>query len=305
MHQNTGGTGMNMKRTLGAIGLAVLSTVLPSCGRAEKPAADGNAAAGRQKATAKLSSDGKELVVDLGNNVTMKLVLIPAGKFTMGSPKEEKGRSDDEGPQREVTIGKPFHMGVSLVTQAQYEQVMGGNPSYFEGKTNPVEKVSWYEANEFCETLSKGLGKTVRLPTEAEWEYACRAGSKTRFGFGDDDGKLGDYAWSAANSDGNTHPVGLKKPNAWGLCDMHGNVWQWCGDWYDDRYDANSPAGAAGADKTGPRDPTSGNCRVVRGGSWSFDPWNCRSAGRTGCFPAVRAANLGFRVVAAGWAGPE
>ena len=232
----------------------------------------------------------KELALDLGNKVTMKLALIPAGKFTMGSPDSEKDRSSDEGPQREVTISKAFYMGVYTVTQEQYEQIMGKNPSHFKGAQNPVEQVSWDDAVEFCKKLSQKAGKTVSLPTEAQWEYACRAGSKTRFSYGDDDdyGKLGDYAWYSKNSDGKTHAVGQKKPNDFGLYDMHGNVWQWCSDWYVESY--------ANANKTDPTGPASGSSRVLRGGSWYDYPDVCRSAHRLRCAPVIRNYVIGFRV---------
>src|ERR1019366_6733194 len=121
-------------------------------------------------------------------------------------------------------------------TEEQYEQIMGKNPSRIKGAQNPVETVSWDDAMEFCKKLSQKTGKTVRLPTEAQWEYACRAGTKTRFSFGDKDEDLGDYAWYEKNSDGKSHPVGQKKPNGLGLYDMHGNVWQWCADWYAEDY---------------------------------------------------------------------
>ena len=271
---------MNVERAIIALGLAVLLAVLPSCGRSEKTGADGNAA--------------KDLVLDLGNNVTMKLVLIPAGKFIMGSPAAEKDRWDNEGPQREVTISKPFYMGVYTVTQEQYRQVLGVNPSQFGGAQYPVETVSWDDAMEFCKKLSQKTGKTVRLPTEAQWEYACRAGSKTRFSYGDDDdyGKLDDYAWYRVDISvqvaGTTHPVGLKKPNNWSLYDMHGNVHQWCSDWYADSY--------ANAVKTDPTGPASGSSRVLRGGSWYFHPNVCRSATRFGRNPGSRNYLIGFRV---------
>ncbi|MCY2926365.1 MAG: formylglycine-generating enzyme family protein, partial [Planctomycetota bacterium] len=202
----------------------------------------------------------KELTLDLGNKVTMKLVLIPAGKFMMGSPETEKDRQPDEGPQHEVTISKPFYMGVYEVTQAQYEAVMGTNPSAFKGSENPVEQVSWDDAVEFCKALSAKTGKAVRLPTEPQWEYACRAGTKTRFGFGDDDTDLRDYAWFSGHSLSKTHPVGEQEPNAWGLYDMHGNVWEWCSDYYADSY--------ANAKTTDPQGPGSGTDRVLRGGGW-------------------------------------
>jgi formylglycine-generating enzyme required for sulfatase activity len=190
-----------------------------------------------------------ELTLDLGGGVTMKMALIRPGKFMMGE-------GDD---RHEVTISKPFYMGVTEVTQAQYEAVMGTNPSDFKGATNPVEIVSWNDAAEFCKKLSEKTRQAVRLPTEAEWEYACRAGTQTAFSFGDDPSALGDYAWWAKNSAKTTHPVGQKKPNAWGLYDMHGNVWEWCADWYE-----AYPKGSV----TDPSGPAIGDRRVLRGGSW-------------------------------------
>jgi len=230
----------------------------------------------------------KELTLDLGGGVTVKLALIPAGKFMMGSPDSEKGRVVNEGPQHEVTISKPFYMGVTEVTQAQYEAVMGTNLSNFKGEANPVEQVSWNDAEGFCKKLSDKTRQAVRLPTEAEWEYACRAGTATAFSFGDADSVLGDYAWYSANSGNTTHPVGQKKPNAWGLYDMHGNVWEWCADWYGDY-----PKGAV----TEPQGPASGTSRVLRGGSWVWDPEYCRSAKRRDDTPDGRDYGCGFRVV--------
>jgi formylglycine-generating enzyme required for sulfatase activity len=152
-----------------------------------------------------------------------------------------------------------------------------------------VENVSWDDAVEFCRKLSQASGKTVRLPTEAQWEYACRAGSKTRFSYGDDPdySKLGDYAWYTANSESKTHPVGQKRPNEWGLYDMHGNVWQWCSDWYADSY--------ANANNTDPQGPDSGSVRVLRGGGWGVTPQFCRSASRDWFAPVGRSYG-GFRV---------
>jgi formylglycine-generating enzyme required for sulfatase activity len=221
----------------------------------------------------------------------MKLVLIPAGKFLMGSPEDEKDRLENEGPRHEVTISKAFHIGAYDVTQEQYERIMGTNPSQFKGAQNPVENVSWDDAAEFCKKLSQATGKTVRLPTEAQWEYACRAGSKTRFSYGDDPdyANLGDYAWYNANSESKTHPVGQKKPNAWGLYDVHGNVWQWCSDWYADSY--------ANANNTNPEGPGTGSNRVLRGGSWDYTPQRCRSALRYWFAPDFRSTLFGFRVV--------
>ena len=260
----------------------------------------GAASPSTQPATQPSTQPAKELTLDLGNNITMKLALIPAGKFTMGSPKEEQdaamaaGVTRDlvpaEGPQHEVTISKPFYMGVHEVTQEQYEAVMDKNPSNFKGATNPVEKVSWDDAVAFCQALSRKTGKTVRLPTEAEWEYACRAGSKTRFSYGDDDNQLGNYAWYPANSGGTAHPAGQKKPNAFRLYDMHGNVWEWCSDWYAAGYYANAnPIDPTGPAFGAPR-------RVLRGGSWGNAPQYCRSAFRLGYPPDYRYDIIGFRV---------
>jgi formylglycine-generating enzyme required for sulfatase activity len=231
----------------------------------------------------------KETTIPVSEKVSIKLALIASGKFMMGSPDGEKGRSADEGPQREVTITKPFYMGATEVTQAQYEAVMGKNPSSFKGPQNPVDSVSWEDAVDFCKKLSEKTGKKVRLPTEAEWEYACRAGTKTRFSFGDDDTGLCDYAWYTANSESKTHSVGEKKPNAWGLYDMHGNVWEWCSD-----YGAHSYANAKNVD---PQGPASGSTRVLRGGRWRSTPRFCWSAFRFRYDPGVRSSYYGFRVV--------
>jgi formylglycine-generating enzyme required for sulfatase activity len=233
--------------------------------------------------------------INLGGGVTMKMVLIPAGKFMMGSPDSEQGRlKEEESPQHEVTLSMPFYLGVTEVTQTQYQAVMGVNRSQFKGATNPVDMVSWYDATEFCKKLSEETGQAVRLPTEAESEFACRAGTATAFSFGDSDGALRDYAWYCANSGDKTHPVGQKKPNAWGLYDMHGNVWEWCADWYGEY-----PNGAV----TDPQGPASGLYRVLRCGGWFIEPKGCRSAFRYCFTPENRGTNFGFRVVASvpGW----
>jgi formylglycine-generating enzyme required for sulfatase activity len=227
------------------------------------------------------------LTLDLGKGVSMKLVLIRPGKFMMGSPDSEQGRESKEGPQHEVVITKPFYIGATQVTQAQYEAVMGTNPSSFKGPTNPVEMVSWNDAAEFCKRLSPKTRQVVRLPTEAEWEYACRAGTETRFSFGDSDGVLGDHAWCASNSGGKTQPVGQKTPNPWGLYDMHGNVWEWCADWYGDYTNGivSNPSG-----------PASGTRRMLRGGSWSQGGAGAfRCASRRISDPSVRVNFYGFR----------
>ena len=235
--------------------------------------------------------DKKQLTLDLGGGVTMKLALIPAGKFLMGSPSGEALRFNDEGPLHTVTISKPFYMGVTEVTQAQYQAIMGSNPSGFKGAQSPVESLSWEDAVTFCRKLSAKVERKVSLPTEAQWEYACRAGSKTRFGFGDSDTDLGAYAWYSGNSDKvRTHEVGRKKPNAFGLYDMHGNVWEWCADWYGESYYGSSQ----GSD---PHGPSSGKSRVFRGGSWAFKAERCRAASRDWFAPGRRNHYIGFRVV--------
>ena len=220
------------------------------------------------------------------NSIGMVLVPIPAGEFLMGSPETEPGRKRGE-VQHQVTLTKPFLLGVHEVTQGQYEKVMGKNPSRFTGDNNPVERVSWDDAVEFCRKLSEKEGVEYRLPTEAEWEYACRAGTTTVYSFGDDVSELGRYGWFSSNSGGTTHPVGGKRPNAWGLYDMHGNVFEWCQDWYGDY-----PSGSV----TDPTGPASGDLRVLRGGSFSFQTSYVRSANRYyGFRPGFRNLNLGFR----------
>ena len=226
---------------------------------------------------------------EITNSIGMKLVLIPAGTFTMGSPVGEVGRKDDETPH-EVTISKSFYLGSHEVTQGEYDKVMGNNPSAFKGAKNPVEKVSWEDAVSFCKRLSelpeeKAAGRAYRLPTEAEWEYACRAGSTTSYCFGDTAELLGEFAWFKESA---THPVGEKKPNRWGLYDMHGNVFEWCQDWY-----GPYPSGAA----TDPKGPSGGSYRVYRGGSSYNDAGLCRSALRLRLYPSLRLMyGGGFRV---------
>ncbi|NQT17360.1 MAG: formylglycine-generating enzyme family protein, partial [Planctomycetes bacterium] len=223
------------------------------------------------------------VAVETTNSVGMKLVLIPAGEFMMRSPAKS-----NEGPQHRVEITKPFYLGVTEVTQEQYEQVMGENPS--KSKVDPqcpVESVSWGNAEKFCERLSEKEGKKYRLPTEAQWEYACRAGSPTKWYFGDSESQLGEYAWYRDNSGRTTHPVGQKKPNGWRLYDMHGNVWEWCADWKADYANSSS------SDPTG---PSSGSYRVGRGGGWDPPARACHSALRYFYPPGSERRYLGFRV---------
>jgi formylglycine-generating enzyme required for sulfatase activity len=229
----------------------------------------------------------------------MDLVLIPAGEFTMGSSTDEAERRDDEGPQHRVRITRPFYLGAYEVTQAQYEKVMGKNPSAFKGPTRPVESVRWNDAVEFCRRLSREEGRTYRLPTEAEWEYACRARSTTPFTYGKalstrtDANFNADYSYNGSETGPyreETVPVGSFRPNAWGLYDMHGNVWEWCQDWFASDYYQKSPA-------NDPPGPTSGTYRVDRGGAWSVDAAGSRSASRDGCSPNMSDYSRGFRVV--------
>ena len=210
----------------------------------------------------------------------IEMVKIPAGSFMMGS----NNGSGDEKPVHKVTISQAFFMGKTEVTQAQWQAVMGNNPSNFRDcPTCPIEQVSWDDAQEFIKKLNaKGEG-TYRLPTEAEWECAARAGTT-----GDYAGNLDSMGWYSANSDSKTHPVGTKQANAWGLYDMHGNVWEWCQDWYGEY-----PSGAV----TNPTGATSGSDRVGRGGGWSGDAVFLRSANRSFNSPSYRSNRLGFRVV--------
>ena len=225
----------------------------------------------------KSAEDGAAKTVQaVTNSIGMRLNLLPGGTFAMG------------GPVHEVTLSQPFYMGLHEVTQEQYERVMGTNPSEFKGRSNPVEQVSWGEAVVFCRKLSalpeeKLAGRVYRLPTEAEWEYACRAGTTTQYSFGDDKTQLREYAWVAGYAGNSTHPIGEQKPNAWGLYDMHGNVSEWCQD----------PSGAV----TDPTGPTSGSPRVYRGGGWISGAGNCRSWLRAINVPDARSDYLGFRVV--------
>ena len=306
--------------------------------------------------------------LDLGNGIKLELLLIPAGKFIMGTPEPEKptitvfsaqvligigaalslallaylllrkrtGRwfsfslrwlmalsfvcsimvwggtrwylalaqiqdyeaamarynaaQANEKPAHPVLISRPFYMGKYTVTQEQYQALMGTNPSGFKGANLPVEQVSWKDATAFCQKLSEKHTAQVQLPTEAQWEYACRAGTRTRFYSGNLETDLDAVAWYAANSKNMTHPVGQKKANAFGLYDMLGNVWQWSADYFDEEY-------YSVASKVDPAGPKEGAYRVLRGGSWYDLPWNCRSAYRNLSSPVNRLSVNGFRVV--------
>ena len=299
--------------------------------------------------------------LDLGNGVKMDLVLIPAGRFVMGTPEHEKpavGKAmvgvsggimfvvlmvwliharrkrkrpqfslafmllmtfvaavgvwggvrwnealknpddfPDERPAHPVTLTQPFYMGKFVVTQEQYQQVVGTNPSNFKDNDNPVEQVSWDDAQAFCKKLAEQTKQAVRLPTEAEWEYACRAGTTSTYHSGDAEADLARVAWYYANSKNTTHPVGQKEPNAFGLYDMHGNVWQWFQDWYAADYYGKAPA-------ENPEGPAQGAFRVLRGCSWVVIPMACRSACRSRSDPGGRDRHVGFRVAAPASAQP-
>jgi formylglycine-generating enzyme required for sulfatase activity len=230
------------------------------------------------------------LIETLPGNIKLEMVKIPAGSFMMGSDEY-----DGEKPKHQVKL-QEFYLGKYPVTQEQYQAVMGKNPSNFkDNPKNPVEQVSWNDAQEFCKKLNQLIaGKDFRLPTEAEWEYACRAGTQTRYYFGDDAAKLGDYGWYDENSGSKTHAVGQKKPNDWGLYDMSGNVWEWCEDPWHDSY-ADKPENIK---NNGNVIWSSSNesPRVLRGGSWLNYSRNCRSAYRVRYYAAVRINDFGFRL---------
>ena len=272
--------------------LTLLLVAITGCGPDTKP--EGQPAAPKEPAAAMEAPNGSDepsakAGVSIVNSIGMRFVPIQAGTFTMGVLKYE----GEDQKAHQVTLTQAFELGVYEVTQEQYEKVMGTNPSNFKGPQNPVEKVSWDDAVEFCRKLSelpaeKKAGYVYRLPTEAEREYACRAGTTTTYSFGDSDSELGEYAWYDKNSGKTTHPVGGKKPNAWGLYDMHGNVWELCQDWY-----GKYPSGST----TDPTGAASSSGRVYRGGGWLSLSDYCRSAIRYGLAPARRVNRLGFRVL--------
>lgn len=227
-------------------------------------------------------------------------VWVAPGELLMGSSTQEVGRDLDEGPQTRVTIAHGFWIAKTEVTQGDFLRVMEINPSLNTGDlTRPVERVTWFEATQYCARLTRQAeaegklpnGYYYRLPTEAEWEYACRAGSSTRFSFGEDkdESDLPQYAWFTRNSDSMTHPVGKKQPNPWGLFDMHGNVWEWCLDWWG----ASLPGGSV----TNQPATVGGALRAARGGSWLYEARACRSANRDDYGANNRCGDLGFRIV--------
>ncbi len=282
---------------------------------------------GKAKERQALCAKSLGVPVEVVNSIGMRFVLIPSGEFDMGTTDasikrdlEEQVRAIPpavesfyfdrvltEGPLHRVKISKPFYLSACEVTQGEYEQVMHETPSRFSAKARgreskkvagidtrrlPVENVSWDEALEFARRLSAlptEAQRSYRLPTEAEWEYACRADTTTRWFSGDDPSSLLPYAWFKANSDRMPHPVGGKLPNAWGLFDMHGNVFEWCADHYGTNYYGQSGL-------VDPKGPPEGPDRVSRGGEWGRHPWGCRSAYRAYVPPVFRASYVGFRI---------
>ncbi len=241
------------------------------------------------------------VVVELPGGATMEFVRIEPGTFKIGSPLTEPGRDEDEGPKHEVTISRGFYLGKTEITQAQWEAVMGTRPwagqDYVQEKPNyPAVYISWNGVQDFIHRLNTSAGSQVyRLPTEAEWEYACRAGTTTRWSFGDDESQLGNYAWHTGNSwdqeEQYGHAVATKRPNPWGLCDMHGNVNEWVQDWYDQDYYARSV-------RVDPPGPVSGSQRVFRGGYFHNNgSRRLRSANRFYYMPEARAVSLGARLL--------
>jgi formylglycine-generating enzyme required for sulfatase activity len=251
-------------------------------------------------------------IEDLGDGIGLEMVLIPGGSFLMGSPEDELERYDRESPQHSVTI-QPFCLGKYPVTQAQWKAVaslpqvnreLDPDPSRFKGENRPVERVSWYDAVEFCDRLSQKTGRQYRLPSEAEWEYACRAGTTTPFHFGetistDLANYHGEYTYGAGSKRVHrkeTTPVGsFGVANAFGLYDMHGNVWEWCADQWHGNYEGAPTDGSAWLDDN----DNDYQRRVLRGGSWSDDPSYCRSAFRYTHLAGSRFNPIGFRVVCA------
>ena len=242
----------------------------------------------------------KEITIALSDSVTMAFVYIPPGTFTMGAPNSDSYASVREKPQHSVTISKGFYLGRYEVTQAQWTSVIETETPFFSGKSgvqenpdHPTVYVSWNDVQEFCARLNEitSLG-LYRLPTEAEWEYACRAGTMKQWSFGDSESRLKEYAWYDVNAwdvgEQYAHRVGTKLPNPWGLYDMHGNVWEWCQDWY------GSYLSEA---QTDPQGPESGESRIFRGGSFSYYAPYTRSAFRNKSTPSYRTYNVGFRVL--------
>ena len=233
-----------------------------------------------------LPSTGDYLETTHGLN--MKMVYVEGGTFQMGATSEQGSDADsDEKPVHSVTLDS-YYIGECEVTQAQWRAIMGNNPSYFTGDDKPVERVSWHDAQAFCEKLSQLTGRTYKLPTEAQWEYAARGGNKSHGYKYSGSNNLSSVAWYDSNSSSQTHAVKQKQPNELGLYDMSGNVWEWCSDWYGD-YTSNS--------QRNPHGPSSGSYRVLRGGSWHSYAQACRVSYRSSDTPSGSGGDSGFRVV--------
>ena len=261
----------------------LLSIMLHGCKRA---APEGDTKAPNPSANQAKAESGAEMI------------LIPGGRFLMGD------EAEIDATPHEVVLS-PFYVDKNLVTQAEYERVMGENPSRWKTGNNPVEQVRWSDAVRYCNKRSELEGlescydleswqcnfaaNGYRLPTEAEWEYACRAGTKTAYYFGNSPSELSEHAWFEDNSGGRPHPVGGKLPNAWGLYDMHGNVWQWCNDFYQVDYYEQSP-------EKDPRGPKSGETKVVRGGAWKFSADSCRCGYRYNENPGYADVCFGYDI---------
>ncbi|WP_094226984.1 formylglycine-generating enzyme family protein [Methanolobus psychrotolerans] len=230
------------------------------------------------------ASENENLFKIYTNSIGMEFVLIPAGKFMMGSKQDVTAR-----PVHEVTISKAFYLGKYPVTQREWMSIMGSNPSFFKGHYNhPVEQVSWNDAQEFVNKLNAKEGTDkYRLPSEAEWEFACRAGTTTKYSFGDNESDLDEYGWCSGKT---THPVGQKKPNPWGLYDMNGNVWEWCEDKWHSSFEGSPVDGSAWKYSTT-------SLRVDRGGCWSSLSRYCRSALRSANIASDRMGFTGFRLL--------
>ena len=283
-----------MKKLLAAIFVALLMVGCGGDGKSGSDSSESNQTSAEiPPAKTDSSAEGKPFAIA---DLSLEMLWVKPGTFEMGSPTTEAGRGSSEA-EHNVTLTKGFYLGQYEVTQSQWEKVMGSNPSYFKGANRPVEKVSWTEVTAFCDKLTASeraagrlpAGMTYQLPTEAQWEYACRGGTKTTFSFGDElTAKDANYAYDGFGTGlQRTSDVGEYPANGWGFHDMHGNVWEWCADWYGDY-----PAGAA-RDPVGPAD---GSSRVSRGGSWNFTADNARSANRGGFEPALSINALGFRL---------
>jgi formylglycine-generating enzyme required for sulfatase activity len=284
-----------MKKTI--ITTLMVLLIAAACTAAKESGVQDSNAALQQKKAAADAGLPLEKTIDLGNEVNIALMYIPAGQFEMGSPMDEIKRDSDEAQHR-IKLTKPFYIGKFEVTQLQYRIIMSENPSKFGGDKLPVDNVNWYEACRFLKKLSDKTSLKFRLPTEAEWEYACRAGTKTAFNTGTTiDSDFANYDATEPYADGiigkelkRTAEVGSYQPNAFGLYDMHGNVWEWCSDIYDADYYKVTPL-------MDPKGPAEGKPKVIRGGAWNEKAYKCRSADRNHRWPKDNQPIIGFRIV--------